>query len=1740
MLACIMLFGALSAGIPNATALTGNETVAVTSVTNNSAYVSLSNLDSSDSYYYWAWIYYPNGSLYDYDYGYISGIGGGGTISYGVSWTTPTTPGNYSVVGELTDSSLNSLGNDTEYFTITGGGGSTVLAPTVSLSNLNNTSVTLDVTNLDSNSSYYWWCWVFNPNGSTNTLWYSSGYRSISNITSGTFYPSWTDPVALGGANGTYRVVGEIRASNQTVLNNATTYFTIGGGGTSNNNQNDAGSGGDAGDNATAAYNLTVTSGSTYAGYADQTDIQDWYLIFVPTGKGITTSMTFNGVTNGTNDLDLYLIDYNLTTYIDTSFYSNPEVVNSSGTNVSGQYVYLLVEAYSGFSYYNMTISFFNIGGGGTSSGGQNDAGSGGDAGDNATAAYNLTVTSGSTYAGYVDQNDTQDWYLIFVPTGKGITASMTFNGVTNGTNDLDLVMIDSTVTFYIDTSYYSNPEVVNSSGTNVSGQYVYLVVNAYSGFSYYNTTISFYNVGSGSGGITADQYEANNDVGNATVPALPFTHNSLTIHNSTDWDVFAINMTSGITYWMNATFTHSVGDLDIYFVHSNLSIISYSESMTDDEATSWTANASGTYYAIVLGFSGATNTYALSLEGGSGSNATGDVSSTFFNRTYGELISSNLTSGVSYDLDVHLLVPNGTNFNSVASYTDSWVSNGSNHTSPAYITLAEENWFCLYGELYDMTNSVGVYIDDDMDCLYHEMMEASITSDTSATMNAQNITSGLFYSYQWYLYNPGSNTSLQTGYGNFTASATSWSSTATWSQPSSGLQHCFYVELFYNNSFIGEHEDCFYPTWPSLDVTGYTANSNATNNTIYFDTNNLSAGSFYYLQVGVVQQSTNNTTSLSALTNFTATNSSQSWFWDYTTPSVSGYYCVISGLWDSNGVLLDLMLLNSSSTCFLIIHDDDGDGVWNMYDLCPNTPANTPVDLNGCAASQRDTDGDGVNDALDPFPFDGTQWQDSDGDGYGDNASGNNPDAFPNDATQHSDGDGDGYGDNASGNNPDAFPTDSNQWSDSDGDGYGDNSNVTGGDLWPNDPTQWWDSDGDGYGDNSNGTNGDAFPTDPSQWSDSDGDGYGDNSNVTGGDLWPSDPSQWWDSDGDGYGDNTSGTNGDAFPTDSTQWSDGDGDGWGDNPNGNNPDAFPMDGTQWSDGDGDGYGDNPNGNNADAFPQDGTQWSDGDGDGYGDNPNGTNPDAFPADDTQHSDADGDGWGDNPQGNNPDAFPQDGTQWADRDGDGYGDNPQGTNPDSCPDTPAGEVVDSTGCSATERDSDGDGVMDANDDCLHINASGWDNDGDGCIDDTDGDGYPDPDDYCVNEDSTGYDSDFDGCIDDSDGDLVKDNVDQCPTTNASGFDNDLDGCIDDSDGDLVPDNVDDCRYVNSTGFDNDGDGCIDDTDGDNIKDNIDSCPYENSTGFDDNQDGCLDDSDSDGVKDNSDQCPNTVDFLTIDTDGCSDHQRDSDEDTIKDFYDVCPNTIAGEQVNTDGCSASQRDTDGDDVSDAEDDCEDTDSDLPVNGNGCADNQLDSDGDGINDSIDQCESTPTNESANNLGCSDSEWDSDGDGIMDSEDDCPNESGTSFTDRNGCLDSDQDGVSDLNDAFPQDASKQALSDSPDEGGFSGLAIALVSMFVLFSIVAGAIIVLRMRSNNDEEDQFSGGLTMQPAVSLTEMAMPAQAATELGLQPELEAHSAPAAETEQWVDENGVTWHRQPDGVLLRWNGEAWEPGN
>ena len=121
---------------------------------------------------------------------------------------------------------------------------------------------------------------------------------------------------------------------------------------------------------------------------------------------------------------------------------------------------------------------------------------------------------------------------------------------------------------------------------------------------------------------------------------------------------------------------------------------------------------------------------------------------------------------------------------------------------------------------------------------------------------------------------------------------------------------------------------------------------------------------------------------------------------------------------------------------------DFDGDGWSNPWsvnmmefgDACPDEWGTSFVDRFGCP----DIDGDSVSDLGDAFPMNPSQWNDIDGDGYGDNPFGSNRDMFPYDEMEWNDTDGDGYGDNVDWDVYDRY-----EWEDSDGDGVGDNADV-------------------------------------------------------------------------------------------------------------------------------------------------------------------------------------------------------------------------------------------------------------------------------------------------------------------------------------------------------------------------------------------------------------------------------------------------------------------------------------------------------------------------------------------------------------------------------------------------------------------------------------------------------------------------------------------------------------------------
>ena len=643
--------------------------------------------------------------------------------------------------------------------------------------------------------------------------------------------------------------------------------------------------------------------------------------------------------------------------------------------------------------------------------------------------------------------------------------------------------------------------------------------------------------------------------------------------------------------------------------------------------------------------------------------------------------------------------------------------------------------------------------------------------------------------------------------------------------------------------------------------------------------------------------------------------------------------------------------------------------------DSCINTIGTSHQDRYGCIDTDGDgySDGDALwttTEGADAFPNEPSQWSDQDGDGYGDNASGANADncpttfgtstelgnlgcsdldndgyadgddAFPTDSTQWADSDGDGYGDESTGTNPDSCPTVAGTSSidrfgcpDSDSDGASDEdlsgtngpvwSIADGADILPNDASQQADFDGDGFGDNPTGTNGDACPTqlgtstvDRNGCPDGDGDGVSDADAewtvLDGADAFPSDSTQSADTDGDGFGDNASGTNpddcptqygfstvdrigcpdtdgdgisdadglwnvsqgADAFRNDATQSEDQDGDGYGDNPSGNYPDACPTEvGDSWQnavygcpDVDQDGWADS-----LDSHPNDATQWSDADGDGYGDNPGGTTPDACTGTDGNSTkgnrygclDSDGDGWDDV-----IDELPALKHQWLDQDADGYGDNATGPQPDACPGVPGTSTVDRFGC----IDGDGDGISDEND------AFPTDP---GRSSDTDGDGYDDLEDGCmlVAGNST---QDRLGCTD-SDGDGYSDGDAQWTLINGSDAFPDEPTQHADQDGDGFGDNVagfeaDDCPTTPGSSF-RDVFGC-DDEDGYGMSDSSDAFLGESTQWKDTDSDGYGDE--QNGTQ--GDACPNEAGTSTNDVFGCV----DTDGDGYSDLNDLWPN------------------------------------------------------------------------------------------------------------------------------------------------------------------------------------------------------------------------------------------------------------
>ena len=429
-------------------------------------------------------------------------------------------------------------------------------------------------------------------------------------------------------------------------------------------------------------------------------------------------------------------------------------------------------------------------------------------------------------------------------------------------------------------------------------------------------------------------------------------------------------------------------------------------------------------------------------------------------------------------------------------------------------------------------------------------------------------------------------------------------------------------------------------------------------------------------------------------------------------------------------------------------------------------------------SAKAADSDGDQVDDANDQFPDDPSQWNDTDGDGFGDNPSGTAADSCPLlagssylDLMGCPDYDSDGISDMndmCPATNL-GFEVDQNgcaaSQKDSDSDGVLDDSDICP-ETSPGDnvdstgcsPAQF-DSDNDGildsqdfcphsnpnYGVDASGCGIDQIDTDY--------DGVTDLKDICPNtqlsdtvDVYGCALSQS-DSDSDGFSDLV-----DAFPFDPNQNSDVDGDGFGDNVAGvSGDDCINLFGTSMNglrgcpDSDGDGMADI-----IDQCPNEPSNLSLGcpdlDDDGFLDY--GKDRVDFCAFETGSSDqggvygcidSDEDGWADI-----IDAFDDDKRAWGDGDEDGFTDQSGLNYSDDCPSSSGSSTIYLQGCPDLDRDGvpdffdediDGDGIINAwekqvepSTNASNASQTPEDSDGDGLPDeldkDDDGDGFPD--------------------------------------------------------------------------------------------------------------------------------------------------------------------------------------------------------------------------------------------------------------------------------------------------------------------------------------------------------------------------------------------------------------------------------
>jgi hypothetical protein len=199
-----------------------------------------------------------------------------------------------------------------------------------------------------------------------------------------------------------------------------------------------------------------------------------------------------------------------------------------------------------------------------------------------------------------------EDWMKVPLCAGGTLDVELRFS---NDLGDIDVRLYSAEEVILTSSVSVTDHERVGYTNNSASEELIYIKVY---GFSTSTNAYDLYVRTTGCDGYSADAFE-DNDMPSAAPLIGSGSFSELTV-TPADWDWYSADVCAGGTLTLNLTFSDAEGDVDLKLFNDSGLQLRSSASSTDNEQLSYTSTPGERLYWRVYGFSGAQNSYDMSV----------------------------------------------------------------------------------------------------------------------------------------------------------------------------------------------------------------------------------------------------------------------------------------------------------------------------------------------------------------------------------------------------------------------------------------------------------------------------------------------------------------------------------------------------------------------------------------------------------------------------------------------------------------------------------------------------------------------------------------------------------------------------------------------------------------------------------------------------------------------------------------------------------------------------------------------------------------------------------------------------------------------------------------------------------------------------------------------------------------------------------------------------------------------